>query len=243
MLVSFRQTYGSGREELFEIYSRDKRLHSLLNLCDLNLFSFHNCGQKTIDKFKKLNPVQNSEYLEFYDCSYTETIKELMKILRKHNYTHFLFTQDDIFSGDNKRIYWKELINYVKSYKEGCMISLSRNNNHIPSDLKSLAELNSFEIFKSNSIEFRKNGFFSMDDSSYICTRDMLEEIYGDEYVNLNKSVWAAENFLDRKYIEKNIPRWIIHGKRHALYTYNLFGKTIKKAEKNRIRLKDKGLL
>jgi len=60
MLVSFTQTYGSGRDELFGIYFRDKRLIEFKNHFDHNIYSFHNCEQSLIDNFKKHNTIKNS---------------------------------------------------------------------------------------------------------------------------------------------------------------------------------------
>ena len=129
MLVSFTQTYGSGRDELFDIYFRDKRLIDLKNHFDQNIYSFHNCQKSTIDKFKEMSEgvIKNPFILEFntseyfgreqwFDDGYTGTIRKLKEHLRNIGCTHFFFSQDDTFSSiQNKDIDWKEFIDYIRS--------------------------------------------------------------------------------------------------------------------------------
>jgi hypothetical protein len=92
MLVSFRQTYGDNRKELYDIFSRDRRLLDLYNICDLNIQSFHNCSEETIDYFKERIHIERPLYLEFRNISYTETIREIKNRIKEIGArTHWIF--------------------------------------------------------------------------------------------------------------------------------------------------------
>jgi methyl coenzyme M reductase subunit C-like uncharacterized protein (methanogenesis marker protein 7) len=130
MLVSFTQTYGKGRNELIDIHFRDKRLIDLKNHFDLNIYSFHNCEQSTIDKFKELNKgiINNVVILEFDDEHYTQTIKKIKLYLKEIGCTHFFFSQDDTFSVfENEDVDWEELIDYICEFNNDFMSFVNLN--------------------------------------------------------------------------------------------------------------------
>ena len=230
MLISFRQTYGDGRDELFEIFSRDQKLIDLYNLCDLNIHSFHNCSKETIERYKNLNRVKNSEYLEFNDINYLETIKELKKKLKELKCSHFLFTQDDTFiAAQSKNVDWKELVDYAKSYDKDFMVNLYHRIDILTLEGETwegeINEQKTFKVYKSTTQDFydSEKTPWPMDDSPYICTIDILDEIYDDEYFGY-EDIWDAEKFLRRKYSKKKINRFVTDKK--MLQNYNIYGKT-----------------
>jgi len=241
MIVSFRQTYGNERHKLYEVYSKDQRLKELQNLCDVNIHSFHNCNKGTIEKYKMFNNSNNVEYLTFNGVSYTHTIKELKKKLKEMGCTHFLFTQDDTFSKDNNHIDWKELIDYVKEHTDNFMLNLSLNTDMVDIRIQPNDKRETFNVFHLTSKTFNDVGMFPMDDSSYICTIDMLDEIYDDEYLSKG-SVWDAEYYLFDKFKKSVIPRFLIADYNIVFMNYNIYGRTISKKDKNIELLRSKGL-
>ena len=242
MVVSFTQTYGTGRDELLDIYSRDKRLIELKNLCDKNIYSFHNCEQSAIDKFKELNAIKNTLILEHDDIPYSETIRYLKEYLKEIGCTHFFFSQDDTFSaGENKDVDWLELILYIKRQEENFMLSLYHKNSILDLEKPDVVK-NSFEVYESTTLDFFNSDKtpWPFDDSPYICTVDMLDEIYDDEYFD-QPDIWVAEEFLREKYKKKEINRFVTNKK--MFQNYNLYGKTTYMEVVFRKILKVNGLL
>ena len=230
MLVSFRQTYSSGRDELFDIYLRDKRLIELTNLCDINIYSFHNCDRTTIDSFQQKikGVIKNPVYLEFQDISYTETVKGLKIYLKEIGCTHFFFHQDDTFSIiENENVDWNELLAYIKSYDKDFMLSLY--NKHTILNPRDPDVINkSFDVYESTTWDFYKSDKtpWPMDDTPYICTVDMLDEMYDEEYFS-TVDIWEAERLLRDRYKKKkrSINRFVTN--KAMFRNYNLFGKTL----------------
>jgi hypothetical protein len=235
MLVSFTQTYGTGRDELLDIYFKDKRLLEFKNLFDLNIYSFHNCEKSTIDKFKEMSKgiIKNSKVLEFnndfhdqwVEDGYTGTIRKLKEYLRNIGCTHFFFSQDDTFSSiDNKGVNWKELVDYIKEYDRDFMISLFNTKNSLDCDgFNSLMEeKRTFEIYKTTTIDFADTlCFWPMDDSPFICTMDILEEVYDEDYLNY-PIICIAEKHLRDKYTTKKINRFVAN--KRFFRNYNIHG-------------------
>jgi len=201
MLVSFTQTYGSGRDELIDIYFRDKKLIELKNHFDWNIYSFHNCKQSTIDKFEKLNVVKNTIILENKEPTYLNTVKRFKALLKKLECTHFFFSQDDTFSVfENQDVDWTELIEYVKTYDKDFMLSLYNKNtilNPRPPDVIK----KTLKIYETTTLDFYESDKtpWPFDDTPYICTIDMLDELYDEEYFN-TPDIWVAERLLRDRY-------------------------------------------
>ena len=247
MLASFRQTYGSGREELFEIYLRDHRLQELYNLCDLNIFAFHDCQDETIEKFKEINPISNSVYLEYGDIFYPETVKRTKEHLKKLEVSHFLFTQDDTFTAiQNRDVDWKDLIDYARAYNENFMLNFYHKIDILTLEGEDFEgeseERETFTVYKSTTKDFYESEKtpWPMDDSPYICTIDMLDELYDDIYFSYD-NIWDAEKFLRSKYSKIEINRFVTNKK--MFQNYNLFGKTTYMEVVFRKILKENGLL
>jgi hypothetical protein len=227
MLVSFTQTYGTGRDELFDIHFRDKKLIELKNLFDKNIYSFHNCEKSTIDKFKDLNKndtIKNVIILIFDDENYTQTVRKWAQYIKDLGCTHFFFSQDDTFSAmGNKNIDWIEFIDYVKEHNKDFLISLYNDKEKL--DIKGPYDYRkTFNILKSTTKDFYESSKtpWPMDDTPYMCTIDLIDELYDEEYFNKN-NIWDAEIHLREKYGEKHIDRYITDKK--LFQNYNLYGR------------------
>jgi len=256
-MVSFTQTYGGGRDELLDIYFRDKRLIDFKNHFDQNIYSFHNCQKSTIDKFKEMSEgvIKNSFILEFndsvhfgreqwFDDGYTNTIRELKNHLRNIGCTHFFFSQDDTFSSiDNRNIDWKEFINYVKEYDKDFMINLFHTDTSLDHDgfNPSVEKKKTFKVYKTTTTDFSNTiCYWPMDDGPFICTMDVLEEIYDEDYLNC-PIICIAEKHLRDKYMEKEINRFVTD--KRFFMNYNIIGPNNRMETMWRKMLEKNGLL
>ena len=235
MLISFRQTYGNDRKELYDILSKDQNLLSLYNLCDINIQSFHNCSKDTIDYFKNTVKIENPLYLEFNDVPFTHTVKRVVEMVKESNADHFFWTQDDTFS-TQQIIDWNELLTYVNIHRKGFMVSLNLVADIVGYRLVPDEKLNSFNVWKLNTHFIGEKTNFPMDDSPYICSTDMLDVIYGEDYYKYD-CVWTAEQFLFRKFKDIKINRYIISEYISILKNYNLYGQTTSKSKQYREEL------
>jgi len=226
MLVSFTQTYGNDRGKLHEIYSRDKRLIEFKNLFDINIHSFHNCNRETIDNYKNLNKVKNSIYLEFNDITYGETIQQLKQKLKELNCTHFMFIQDDQFSGaDYYQVDWVELIEYVKEQTNDFLLSLFYYPEMVGNQKEPDIKKETFSVYYSDSICFYNSHIMSMDDTSYICTMDLVDIIYDDVYCKEFNDIWNCEFYLAKKFSKIKLTR--NYTNKQLIKTYNIIGKSL----------------
>lgn len=242
MLVSFTQTYSSDRKKLLEVYMRDERLHEFKNLCDLNLYSFHNTHPRIIKWFKDNNPVKNSEILIFNQMTYQETIKKLRVKLKQIGCTHFFFSQDDTFSVNNETVDFHELIDYVKEHNEKFMLTLFVENTHILPTKKPFLIKDTFNIYDFTTEDFDQFWHFAMDDGPYISTIDLFDYIYDDEYFRY-PDIWEAELYLRRSFMRgnKKMNRYTIN--KILFKNYNFIGRFIQKKEEFERELRKRNLL
>ena len=245
MTVSFTQTYEKpGREreriELLKAYFLDRKLHEFKNHFDLNIYSFHNCPQTTINIFRKYNRVKNTEIMVFRDINYPSIVAELKSYLKKIGAKTFFFSQDDTFSDDNKDLDTKELYEYVKNQSSNFMLNLAKKPDHIDNRLISDEVKKSFKIYHIDSQKHGEATGWPMSDEPYICSADMLDLIYDKLYIK-EKNIWDAEWYLQKKFSKVTIPRWITD--RVLFRNYNLFGVTIKNKDIDRKSLEIKGFL
>lgn len=220
MLVSFTQTYGDNRHKLYEIYSRDKQLIDFKNRFDVNIHSFHNCSLETIEYFKSLNKVRNSEYIIFNDIGYGECIKILKERLRELKCTHFFFSQDDTFASRNYNYNLQFLLDYVKSHNKDFMLSFQYHINTFKnpigewtvdlSNIKSENISDEFKIYFTDTFIFKEEPrLYSIDDTPFISTIDMIEDIYDDEYCKYFY-IYECEPYINKKYRKNKINRYIL---------------------------------
>lgn len=242
MIVSFTQTYGNNRRLLYVAYSRDKRMIEFKNHFDLNLHSFHNCAKETIDFYKKVNSVPNSEYLIFNGISYPQTIKYLKDKLKEIGATHLFFSQDDTFSDHNEHLDFKELIDTVKQFQKKFLLSLNYFRFIVKPESHIFLSRKTFNIYKITTYDYVKNHMWGMDDSPYICSTDLLDTIYDDNYLKF-KNIWDAEFYLRDKFAKNIISRFLIAEEFPLFKNYNIIGKNVGGKEKELNLLKEKGIL
>lgn len=242
MLISFTQTYGGDRKKLLEIYFRDKRLQEFKNHFDLNIYSFHNSPPSLIKWFKENNPVKNTKILVFNNNYYTDTIRELFKVLNQKGCTHFFFSQDDTFSVDNEDVDFNELLNYVKGHQDNFMLALGMNGVQINPVKEPFFIKKTFSVYDYTTWDYDDYAHFAMDDSPYICTFDILNTIYDEDYLN-QKNIWEAELFLRRTFSrgEKKINRYPTD--KIIFRNYNIMGKYVGKKDRYEFELKKRNLL
>lgn len=233
MIASFTQTYGNERDlhyrdVLYEAYAKDERLIAFKNLLDVNFHSFHNCDQRLIDKYKALNKVKKTVYLEFGEVTYGDTIRELLRQLDILGVTHLFFSQDDSFSGPGRSVDLVELLDYVYSFQENFMVNLAvdpeyLNYPDIPTD-----EHKTFTVHHSNTKDFARACKFAMDDSPYIATMDVVHRIYDERYLSDRRTIWRVEESMADHCASFAIPRYILDQitfKNYNIIGYNLAGK------------------
>lgn len=246
MIASFTQTYGNERDlghrdKLYEAYGRDSRLIEFKNMLDVNIHSFHDCEIGVINKYKSLNRVEKSIYLEHQDISYGGTIKELLRQLKILGVTHLFFSQDDTFSMDNESIDFMELLDYVKSFKENFMLSLAYDKEFINSPEMPYEKHESFTVHFSNTKDFGRAERFPMDDSPYIATMDIVRRIYGDYYMSDQRPIWNIEETLAQFCGSYRIPRFILDNP--LFKNYNIIGRNTGQKNEEMLELFRKGIL
>ena len=235
MLISFRQTYGNDRKELYDILSKDQNLIDLYNLCDVNIQSFHNCSKDTIDYFKNIVKIKNPLYMEFNNVPFTHTVKRVIEMVKEANVDYFLWTQDDTFS-TQQIIDWNELLGYVNNYEKDLLVSLFLTTDMLDVRLVPDEKLNTFNVWELDTHYIGGILPFPMDDSPYICSTDMLDVIYDKEYFKYD-CVWSAEQYLFDKFKDIKINRYLISDYISTLKNYNLYGKTLGKVKQYREEL------
>ena len=224
MLVSFRQTYGDNRTQLLDIYSKDKKLHELLNQCDINIFSFHNSSEETIKYFEDRNNVKDSKILKFQHVTYGQCIQQLLCDLKEMGCTHFIFTQDDTFSKDNDDIDWNEFISFVKTFEEDFMYCYFYTEKWFEHELPVLKELKNLTIYENNTLNYAYTRHGGMNDYPYICTFDVLDKIYTNDYFSCG-DIWRGEGYLTRRFSSEKMTRH--NGNKMLFDNYNIIGKNV----------------
>lgn len=238
MIVSFTQTY-TNRPELIDIYFKDKRMLEFKNKFDLNIYAFHNCPDSVVTKFNSQNRVQNTKYLIYKKLSYTETVKQTVDYLNSINCKYLFFSQDDTFSFDNANIDFDELLKYVKSNESNFMLNL-RDYYKGNYDESKILNFDTFNIYPSNTIDDRHFFWWPFDDSTFIASMDLVNEIYDEEYFK-QRDIWNAEKYLMAKYAKKKLNRYVTD--KRLFQNYNILGKTISLRKQHLNELKDRGFL
>lgn len=239
MLVSFTQTYGH-RPILLDIYMRDERLIEFKNKMDLNIYSFHNASESVISKFKERNKVDNTKIFVFNNIkqSYTDTISYLKSFLKEVGCTHLFFSQDDSFSADNLDIDFDELVSFANEYDNSFCVNLAKSGND--SYMSSTIHKKTFSIYEYSTFDLVKNGMWAFDDTPYICTMDILEIIYDDNYLK-KKNIWSAETYLSERFAIAKLPRWVPN--KVMFRNYNIFGKSTNNKYVEIMNLRKRGLV
>lgn len=201
MKVSFTQTYGDDRKHLLFYQMNDEKIVKFKNMFDVNIFSFHNCSDDVIDYFWSINKIKNVKVLRFDYESYTQCIKDLMKILKDLNTELFFFIQDDALSFNN--IDYNKLLD---SIEPGMFVSLGVDIKLMKSKPRNINGM--FNEYWSE--DFIKSNMWSYSDNPFLTSFNILESIYDDEYFNIG-NIWSAELLLHQKYQGKNLVRHILN--------------------------------
>ena len=235
MKISFNQTYGDNRNELLEYRFKDKKMSELLSYFDMNIFSFHNCSDETINKFiykqRNTNFFKNVYVLKFYNISYNQCISKLLKFIKMHNVDYFLFYQDDTFSYDNGDIDFKELIEYTTS-KDDIMLNLSYKMSLVNGTPSYNGK--TFSIADTSSHDFEQAKLWSFDDSAFICSQNYLDDIYDNTYLSFSE-IWSSENYLNVKFKTNKIQRKTLN--KQLFKNYNIIGPNSWNAKNDRENL------
>lgn len=243
MFISFTQTYGNERTMLMDISFRDQKLIDLKNSLDLNIFSFHNTSDYIVDKFIEENPYKNVHIVRFKDISYTDTFKKVLDFLKNHSCSQFLFIQDDGFSYLNESLDIEEFVNYIRMQKNRFLLSLARSfcaGHHLDPQKRTIFSGKSFSVHNYTTFDLKELGFWAFDDQPYICSSDLLSEIYDDGYFKTG-DIWAAEFYLYNKFTNIEFPRFVTD--KELFKNYNIIGKTLDRKEFDLKILRDKKLL
>lgn len=243
MLISFTQTYGDDRRDLFRVYERDQRLIEFKNQFDVNIYSFHNSSPETVNFFKEKNRVNNVVLFEFDNVNYTQSFKKTLELLEDSGCTHLFFSQDDTFSDDNEDLDIPAFVDFFKGKKKNFMTCLSIPFDRVKKGIKkpkTLAQFGDHILYENHSLRYKRNGINGMTDDPYIATFDVVKRLYNSEYFRCN-DIWRAEGSLGERFNEEKIPRHILN--KPIFKNYNVIGTNNWDSENLVKQLKTKGLI
>lgn len=246
MIASFTQTYGNERDlhyrdVLYEGYAKDSRMIEFKNMMDVNFHSFHNCDQRLINKYKSLNKVKKTIYLEHGEITYGDTIRELLRQLDILGVTHLFFTQDDSFSGPDRTIDLSELLEYVKGFDKNFMMNLAVDLEYLNHIKLPTIKHKTFTVHHSNTKDFARACKFAMDDSPYIATMDIVHRIYGEYYLSDKRTIWRIEENMADHCASFAIPRYILD--KITFKNYNIIGFNLAGKKPDMVDLLERGIL
>jgi hypothetical protein len=216
MRVSFFQTYGD-RLLLLKAREHDALFLNLLEEFDENIISLHNVSQR-IKGFIYSSPVYSKfTIIENDNINYTQCIQRLLKYLTQKNATTFLFYQDDTFSNELTNTNFNDFKDCILNYKFPLLnisykldyLKFQPGSTWIESNKKIVFEKPTFKIFDTTTQDFVQSGLWSMDDSSFICNLQTLQNIYDKNYLTSFTDIWSAEYYLQQKFATIAYPRYI----------------------------------
>jgi hypothetical protein len=234
MKISFNQTYGDARKQLFDIRFKDRKFIELLSFFDINIFSFHNCHRDIVEYFKANCNIPNSKIFINNGISYTDCIRRMRDTIKYLNTKYFLFYQDDTFSFDNDGADLNSLLSFVFK-QEDVMLNLYEKRETL-GDLPLIQD----NIFQCDTFTFARHNKWAFDDSPYICSANYIPLIYDDTYLKYG-DVWSAEHYLNAKFKQVNMKR-LVTG-RSLFKNYNFIGRNIQNKENEFKVLTQKGLM
>lgn len=187
MICSFTQTYFNNRLDLLKYQMMDDNLVEFKNRLDLNLYSFHNSSDKTVDEFLKINRLKNLMVLRYNNVSYTECIIDSLKIIKDFDYVFFI--QDDGLS--TGRIDYDKLLSHLHP---NIFVSLGFRTRDF--SMKPIETDGIFSVYTCRN--FFDEGFLSIDDSPYISDTKNMMSFYDEDWKK-QQNVWTAEMYLSDK--------------------------------------------
>ena len=184
---------------------------------DENIISLHNVSQR-IKGFIYSSPVYSKfTIIENDNINYTQCIQRLLKYLTQKNATTFLFYQDDTFSNELTNTNFNDFKDCILNYKFPLLnisykldyLKFQPGSTWIESNKKIVFEKPTFKIFDTTTQDFVQSGLWSMDDSSFICNLQTLQNIYDKNYLTSFTDIWSAEYYLQQKFATIAYPRYI----------------------------------
>lgn len=214
MNVSFFQTYGD-RLPLLNARKEDTHFQNFIKNFDLNIISLHN-PTENVKQFVKTNKILNKSIMFVFNGNkYCDCICHLIKFLKQKPLNKFFFYQDDTFSKEVNEKNIKDLINIVfnTTYE---MINLSYKINYLVDEKKNWSKENKnilykgdwFNLYDTNTFDFKDSGLWAFDDSCFVCSSQMLDVIFDENYFQ-NPDIWCGENYLNNKFKNNKINRYI----------------------------------
>jgi hypothetical protein len=236
--ISFFQTYGN-RFPLIKIREEDKFFQKFIRNFDMNIISLHNVTPNVSEYLNKNWIIPNQTVWDSSGKSYGQCIKFLVNFLLVNNVDRFFFYQDDTFSYEINELNIYDLLTMIFnpvfdhiniSYK----LDYLKEHKKWNESKNIIYEAPSFNLYDTTTVDFKKSGLWSFDDSCFVCSRQKLLEIYDESYWNYS-SVWEAECYLESKFSHINMLRPITDIS--FFINYNILGRNTD--PKNWINLKE----
>jgi hypothetical protein len=213
MLASFTQTYGDKRSELYDLKRFDKPDVYFRKLLDLNLYSFHNCGEDVVKEVQSKKWYKDVKYesIEHKGVNYPESWRRSLEYMKNKGVKYVFFLQDDVFAFGRPEEY-KELVEWVRK-NEFNMIQLETDAlNFKVNDKPMLYKGEKINIYGCTNHELmeRNPNMWSFDDAPYVANIDyLLNVIYDPNYYKFG-NIWEAEHYLNYKMRHVRIERNVI---------------------------------
>lgn len=246
MIASFVQTYWNNRNLLRDILFEDKNLQKFLNLFDLNIYSFQDSNDQTVQYFVDRNPIKNTKILRFNGMPYTHCVDQVIKMLEEMNCTHLFFHQDDTFSVDNDDFDFEKFLEFVTQHNENFMVCVAQSYDMMLAT-NQIKKIDENILFTSgNNAVIESNSFnyiwpqYCMNDDAFIATFDMVKKVYDESYIRIG-DISVAEGHLHERFKKEKIVRHIM--KKQLFKNYNMIGRNTDHKHTAEMELRNKKLL
>ena len=178
---------------------------------DCNIFSFHGCTDEHIEmSLELIKPHYNNIHVLKYDSNmkYTETFRDSLSWVKENGFTDFLFTQDDTFTTAPKEII--DSVFEIYNSNDLKMLHLGGVDDYVVDEVCNKDIVHGgmgVNIYHSNTQMWRDKNKSPFGDSPYICSVDLLDEIYKKEYFE-HENIQQAEGWFKNRVWDKPMPRW-----------------------------------
>lgn len=227
MKISFFQTYGN-RLPLLKIRMEDTQFLEFINEFDLNIISLHNVSEPVREYVYNNQNIRGLKIFELKDIGYGECIKYLINFLSDKEISKFFFYQDDTFSceiDDKNKAGLKEMV-FKGNFD---MVNLSYKVDHLKEQGKwaeskknILYSSECFNLYDTDTVDFKNSGLWSFDDSCFVCSFKILRQIFDEKYFTY-PDVWQAELYLKNKFNQFRMDRFITNVS--FFINYNILGR------------------
>lgn len=220
---------------------------------DINFYSFHNSSDDTVKYFQSQNKVKNTQILRHNNCSYSDTIKSLLKTLDRVKCTHLFFSQDDTFSAKNDFFDFEMFLKFLREKTSDFMVCMAYSyedlieNDHIRPLNKKIYRTYDNSILMATTLDYLERPcippikpVWNMSDDPYVATIDLVKRCYDENYFNFG-DVWNCEVYLKNRFAVEEMTRNMFE--RPLFRNYNLIGQNSWDSDTSRKILKNKNLL